>query len=98
MHQAHPEGGEVAGDETGENVQRSATVLGAVGDFPDVPRIGADEYFGELRNERASDGAATDDHRKHPPQVRTRSAGGILKSPSSTLLATNVIADRDQRK
>jgi hypothetical protein len=39
MTQAHPEGGEVAGHEAGQDVQRRAAVLGAVGHFLDVPEL-----------------------------------------------------------
>jgi hypothetical protein len=58
MTQAHPEGGEVAGDEAGEDVQRGAALLGAVGDLLDVAALGAGEDLGELGDERAGDGAA----------------------------------------
>ena len=58
MTKPHPERGKISGDEAGQNVQRRAAVLGAVGDFLDVARIGADENFGEFRDQRARQRAA----------------------------------------
>src|ERR1039458_5409531 len=78
-HQAHPEGRHIAGHEARQDVQGSPAVLRAVRHFLDVPRVGADEYLGELGNQRPGNRAATDDDREHPPQIFLRQARGILK-------------------
>ena len=87
-HEAHPERGEISGDEAGQNVQRRAAVVGGVGDFADVARAGADENFREFHDERARERAARDDGGQHPPEIRLRrSPVASVKSPSSSLLA-----------
>ncbi len=73
----HPERGEIARHESGQNVQRRATMLGAIRHFAHMTGAGADEHLGELRDHRASHRAATDDARQHPPQSRLRGSSGI---------------------
>ena len=68
-HQAHPEGGKVAGDQAGQHVERSTAMVGGVGDFAHMPRTGADENLGELHDQRAGEGAAGDNGGEHPPEV-----------------------------
>ena len=68
--QAHPERGEVARDQARQDVQRGAAVAGAVRDFLHVAGVRADEDLGELRDQRAGDGAAADDDREDPPEGR----------------------------
>ncbi len=74
-HEAHPERGEISGDEAGQNVQRRAAMVGGVGDFFDMARAGADENFRELHDERARERAARNDRGQHPPKIGQRHVG-----------------------
>src|SRR5664280_2247346 len=63
-----PVGAEVARHEAGEDVERSAALARAGDDLADVARIGGGEDLDELGNQRAGQGAATDDGGELPPQ------------------------------
>ncbi len=65
--QAFPEGGEVSGDQTGEDVQGRAALTGGVDDLFAVAGLGAREDLGEFRDQRAGDGPAADDDGKRQP-------------------------------
>ncbi len=70
MTRPEPEGAEVAGDESGEDVQRGAAFLGTGDDFADVAAVGGGEDFDELGDQRPGEGAATDDRGEFPPEGR----------------------------
>src|ERR1035437_4207296 len=63
-----PVGAEVARHEAGEDVERSPALPRAGDDLADVARIGGGEDLDELGNQRAGQGAATDDAGELPPQ------------------------------
>ena len=63
-------GGEIAGDEAGENAERCAAFFGGGDDFLDVARFGGGEDFHEFGNDRACERAAGDDRRELPPLRR----------------------------
>ena len=65
--QAFPEGREVTGDETGEDIQGCAAVTRGADDFLHVAGFGARKDLGEFRDQRACDGTAADDDGKCPP-------------------------------
>ena len=67
MIKSFPEGGEISGDQTGEDVQRCAALAGGVDDLFAVTGIGAREDLGEFRDQRAGDGPAADDDGKGQP-------------------------------
>ena len=66
--QAFPEGGEVTGDQSGENVKGSAALAGGVDDLFAVTGAGACEYLRKFGNQGAGDGPATDDGREGHPE------------------------------
>ncbi len=66
--QAFPEGGEIAGNQTGENVQRSAALAGGVDALLAVAGTCAGEDLGEFRNQRAGNGPAADDDGQGQPE------------------------------
>ena len=77
-HQPLPEGGEVAGHQAGEDVQRRAALPRGVDDLLAVAGTGAREDLRELGNQRAGDRSATDDDRERKPgRDRVRHGGQI---------------------
>ena len=66
--EAEPVGAEVAGDEAGEDVERSAAFARTGDDLAHVAGIGGGEDLDELGNQRAGQGAAADDGGELPPQ------------------------------
>src|SRR5579859_5654273 len=77
--QSHPERAEIAGHETGQDVQRRPAVAGGIDHLADVARVGADKNFGEFHDQRAGEHAAGHDAGQRPPKVPQRRTGGVLK-------------------
>ena len=67
--EAFPECREVAGNETGQDVERRAAFAGRVHDLFAVAALGGGEHLGELGDQGAGDGAAGDDRGERPPEV-----------------------------
>ena len=66
--EAHPVGGEVAGDEAGEDVERGAALARRGDDLAHVARVGGGEDLDDLGDDRAGERAAGDDR----PRASTR--------------------------
>ena len=67
-------GAEVAGHETGEDVERRSTLFGRGHDLLDVRRLGGGEDLDQFGDESAGQRAHADDDRQHPPVVAVRLA------------------------
>ena len=96
MHQAHPERGEIAGDEAGQDVERRAAVVGGGGDFRtwrdlvltkifvnsmmSAPPRMPQAMMADSTHQRFGSGTSL----QTPWIIR-----GTVKSPSNSLLATN---------
>src|SRR5947209_6849341 len=68
QHDPHPERAEVSRDETGEDVQRRATLARASHHLAHVTRLGRGEDLDQLGDDRAGEGAAGDDGGELPPE------------------------------
>ena len=65
---AHPERGEIAGDEAAEDVQRRTALAAGIDDFAHVAAVNAGENLGEFGDQRPGQRAAGDDRGQLPPQ------------------------------
>ena len=64
-----PEGREVTGHKSGEDVERCPAVTGRADDLLHVARLRARKDLGEFRYQGAGNGAAADDDGKRPPET-----------------------------
>jgi len=67
--EAHPEGAEVTGHDTGKDRQGRAAFAGRGNDFVNVLRLGAGEDLGELGDQNGGEGTAADDQGQLPPHA-----------------------------
>src|SRR4051812_20910383 len=72
-------------------------MLGAIGHLAHVLGGSADENFGEFRNQRAGHGAATDNNRKHPPEVLLSRSRGVLEIAQQKFAGNKSNDDRNGR-
>ncbi len=77
---ADPVAGEVAGDQTREDVEARSTLMRGDDDFLRVLGAGGGEHLDQLGDQRARDGAARQDQRELPPEavteIRDEEVGG----------------------
>jgi len=72
--EAGPEAAVVAGDESGEDIERRSALARGLDDFTYVGRIGRGEDLGELGDEGGAEGAAADDDGEAEPVAVTQLA------------------------
>ena len=93
-YQALPERGEITRHETGKNIQACATLRAGLNHFANVTTVGAGEDLGEFWNQRAGNGAQTNNDGKNPPQTCVGVCCGVDHGASNRLTGCVVHKNR----